>query len=359
MGIPNPEIDDFLDSDMGLDTLLETEAHASYERADSLSSTPELLDLTPHHGIDPRLKLISHSSRSSIHKCPKAYQLYRLNSIDTGVNELDTTQGVTFAYGTAVGVAMQSVLEDKTEAQILLDTFLAWDVDLLDDDPKRKKSIWEALFAAQQFLTLRQAGFLEEYELVYYKDKPAIELGFRIILPNGYSYRGFVDAVLRHIDTREVLVLEGKTSSIKPDSAQFKNSGQAIGYSVVLDILFPELSSYKVLYMVYYTKAKEYTEMPFTKTLLQRALWLQDLIIETETLELYNKYDSYPMHGENCFNFFRPCEYLGLCTLGLERLVKPLTVEGWEKLQLKESTAYDFTVDFNDLVEAQITKGEE
>jgi hypothetical protein len=303
--------------------------------------------------IDPRLKLLSHSSRTTIHKCPRKYQLYRLSSTDTGISDLG--QGVTFAYGSAVGVGVQSTLEGKTESQIFLDTLLAWDVDLLDRNDRQKKSFWEVMFSIQKFISMRESGYLDEYELVYYNGKPAVELSFQILLPNGFRYRGYVDAVLRHKTTGAIMVLECKTSSGQPNSAQYKNSGQALGYSVVLDILFPELSSYTVLYLVYYTKGREYKELPFEKSLLQKALWLQELLIECKKIELYEEFGAYPMHGESCFDFFKECEYLGLCTLSTGNLVKPLTSLVLEKVYKEE---YMFTVDFYDLVEAQIEKGE-
>lgn len=341
------EVDDFLGETLdsvtnssAIDTFLDEEVIAPSE-------------IVEVEGIDPRLKLLSHSSRTLLHKCPRKYQLYRLNSKDTG--EEDKGSAVTFAYGTAVGVGIQSVLEGKTETQTLLDVFLAWDTDLLAENNWQKKSIWRAVFAVQKFVSMCARGYLEDYDLVYYQGKPAVELSFRIHLPGGYKYRGYVDAVLKHTVTGEILVLELKTSSGKANSAQYKNSGQALGYSVILDKLFPELSSYAVLYLVYETKAMEYKELPFEKSLLQRALWLQELLIDTQHIELYEEYQTYPMHGESCYDFFKECEYLGLCTLSTERLIKPLTVD---KLDSMNSEEYMFDVGFLDLVESQLEKGE-
>ena len=212
------------------------------------------------------------------------------------------------------------------------------------------------MFSVQKFIYMRENGYLDEYELVYYEGKPAIELSFKIILPDGFAYRGYVDAVLRHKETGAVVVLECKTSSGQPASAQYKNSGQALGYSIVLDIIFPELSSYTVLYLVYYTKGREYTELHFEKSLLQRALWLQELLIDSKHIELYESFGTYPMHGEACNDFFKPCEYLGLCTLSTENLVKPLTQKILDKME-KDGEDYMFTVDFYALVEAQLAKG--
>lgn len=320
---------------------------------------PIVLVNLPEGTIDPRLKLLSHSSRTSLHTCPRKYQLYRLSSEEQATEaSKEMEQRVTFAYGKAVGMGVQSTLESKTEVQVYLDTFLEWDTDLLEENTRQKKSFWLALFAVQKFIVMREDGFLDDYELVSYKGKPAVELAFLINLPDGYKYRGFVDAVLQHKTTKEVLVLENKTSSGVAQSANFKNSGQALGYSVVLDILFPELSSYTVLYLVYETKSLEYKELPFTKSLLQRALWLQELLIDTQVISLYNSYDTFPMCGHSCFNFFRECEYLGLCTLHTENLTKPLTEAILERIE-EDNTRYEFTVDFYDLVESQIAKGDQ
>jgi len=360
--IPNqmPDVDALLDS-----IELETGSFSfDHPGSDSDPATlivpidPITLVNLPDDEIDPRLKLLSHSSRTLLHTCPRKYQLYRLSSQTAAADEIkETEQGVTFAYGTAVGVGVQSTLESKTEQQIYLDTFLSWDVDLLDETPRQKKSFWLAMFAVQKFISLRESGFLDEYELVYYKGKPAVELAFQILLPEDYRYRGFVDAVLKHRSTGEIMILECKTSSGTANSSTYKNSGQALGYSVVLDILFPEMSSYTVLYLVYETKSMSYKELPFTKSLLQRALWLQELLIDTQIITLYDSFDTYPMQGHSCFNFFRDCEYLGLCTLSTKNLTKPLTAELLSKVE-EDLERYDFTVDFYDLIEAQIAKGD-
>ena len=305
---------------------------------------------------DPRLKLLSHSSRTLLHTCPRKYQLYRLSAEQVRMaDEKEVAQGVTFAYGSAVGVGVASTLEGKTEQEVILDTFLEWDVDLLDANSRQKKSYWLAQFAVQKFIAMRTSGFLEDYELVYYNGKPATELSFQVILPDGYRYRGFVDAVLKHKATGEVMVLECKTSSSNAQPATYKNSGQAVGYSVVLDLMFPSLSSYTVLYLVYESKSYEYKQLPFQKSLLQRALWLQELLIDTQIISLYQSYETYPLHGESCYSFFRDCEYLSLCTLSTDNLTKPLTQGILDKIAI-EQDSYDFTVTFEELIASQVAK---
>lgn len=307
-------------------------------------------------GIDPRIKLLSHSSRGTLHKCPRKFQLYRLNSLEQeAADSLKSSyQQLTFDYGHAVGEGIQGILVGKSLDLVLLEIFLHWNVDIELRNPKQNKSFWEAILAVQQFAAIVANGYLNDYELVHWQGRPAVELSFRITLPNGFKYRGYIDAVLRHKVTGVIVVLEDKTTSYKEvNNAQYKNSGQAIGYSVVLDHIFPGLSSYTVLYLVYTTPSKQYIELPFEKSSLQRALWLTELLIECKKIELYEAFGAYPMHGESCYDFYTECEYLGLCTLNTERLIKPLRQSILDKI---EKEKYDFDLNFIDLIETQLEK---
>ena len=111
-----------------LDEILD---HAEAEIGESIP-----IQLLPDQ-IDPRLKLLSHSSRSTLHRCPRKYQLYRLNSTQIELDrEKEEIQGVTFAFGHAVGDGIASVLAGKSKDQVILDIFLGWkDADLLDELP--------------------------------------------------------------------------------------------------------------------------------------------------------------------------------------------------------------------------------
>jgi hypothetical protein len=232
--------------------------------------------------------------------------------------------------------------------------FTGWHVpDLFAVDEKSSKSFWYAVFAVKKFLALREQGFFQEYELVYVDGKPACELSFSIVFPDGFRLRGFVDAILRHKVTGKIVILECKTTNAANlNPAMYKNSAQAVGYSVVLDHMFPELSAYEVLYLVYQTKAKEFTPLPFTKTYLQRALWIRELLLDIEMIKMYDEAGVYPMHGESCYSFFHECAYFQTCTLSTDVLTKPCTEAEQDK------TDYQVVVGFEQLVDTQLSKME-
>lgn len=303
--------------------------------------------------MDIRLKQISYSSLLTLHSCPRKYQLYKLGATPDYLEAEDTPKSVTFAFGHAVGVGVQSTLQNKSKEEVLWDMFLAWDADLLAADDKRSKSFFEATIAIEQFISIRHS-LLGEYDLVVYEGKDAVELSFIIHCPDGYKYRGFVDAVLQHRTTGEVLVLEVKTTGSRSvDVAQYKNSAQAIGYSIVLDHIFPGLSSYKVQYLPYLTKTREFLSMPFNKSSSQRAEWIRDLLLDINIISAYDEADLYPMRGESCFNYYRQCEYFGSCTLSTKYNTKELTPE-IELAIVEDNKKYQVHVTIEELIAAQL-----
>jgi hypothetical protein len=299
---------------------------------------------------DIRLKQLSYSSTLTLHSCPRRYQLYKLQS--KGIDEGETT---TFAFGHALGLGIQLCFEGKSEQEIIWALYRQWALDLFDEHEKRQESFWLAVHAIQKFIGMRAAGFLSDYELVYYHGKPACELGFVIEFPDGFRYRGFVDAVLRHKSTGTIGVLEVKSTSLNDiDEAVYKNSAQAIGYSIVLDAIFPDLSSYDVLYLPYKKKVKEYELRQYAKSYLQRALWIQELLLDIDTIKMYANAEIWPMRGESCYSFYRQCEYFGMCTLSTNYLIKPLSKEVVDKLAAEE---YSVKLTLMDLLDSQLAKG--
>lgn len=307
------------------------------------------LDSIQEGRADYRIRQLSYSSILLLHSCPRKFQLYKYRTEKT--NPRDEESEITFAFGHVVGEAIQLVLSAEQKSAIVWKMFLGWHTDLMAENSKKSKSFWDAMIALERFMALREAGFLEEYELVYYQGKPACELSFCITLPDGFRLRGYVDAVLRHKITGEILVLECKTTGTRFSPAQYKNSSQAIGYSVVLDVLFPELSSYEVLYLVYQTTDQSYTPIPFTKSYSQRAQWIKELLLDVEMIKAYETHNHYPQHGESCFAFFKECEYLNTCTLSNEHILPAFNPD--KHIDLEE---YQINLSLLDLVQAQLSK---
>jgi hypothetical protein len=300
--------------------------------------------------IDYRLKQLSYSSELSLRNCPRKYQLYKLRA--SGTKE-GIVQTISNSFGHAVGLGTQLVFQDKyTLQEIIWQVFLAYPIDPLLEDEKAKKGFWSALVSISRLYNARKAGFLSDWVVLEWEGKPAIEFSFCINLPNGFRYRGYVDAVVKNKKTRKIGVLERKTTKNKvvaPES--FKNSGQALGYSIVLDHIFPDISSYEVLYLVYSSTTMEETEFEFSKSYVQRAEWIQTLLFECDMITKYDEAEMYPMHGESCYDFFRSCQYIQTCTLDISSLAKEYDPEIHE-----DTVEYQINISLQDLIQTQLRK---
>lgn len=340
-------LSDFLESDVlssRADNTLPSKTPLQFHSENYLSHQESESD------IDPRILNLSYSSLQTLHTCPRKFQLYKLRSSHkTGNTEKET---ITFAFGHCVGEAIQFSLAGMSKTEIVWRLFQTWDAPLFAEDEKANKSFWSYLIALERFINMREQGFLDGYELAHFNGKPAIELSFCVVFPDGFRLRGFVDAVLIHKDTGAVLVLEAKTTgSASFSPSQFKNSAQGIGYSIVLDVIAPGINSYEVLYLVYQTKTGEYTPIPFTKTYLQRALWIKELLLDIEMIKMYEAHAVYPMRGESCYSFFRDCQYINTCQLS----TKYLTNE-YDPAKDEDKTEYQINLTLMDLIDAQLSK---
>lgn len=307
--------------------------------------------------IDPRLQFLSYSGLLTLHSCPRKYQLEKMTEkiVDTTATE----ENITFTYGHAVGEGVQEFFSSATYEQAVWKMFTRWAVDLFAEQEKKGKSFWLAVAAIRKLYAMYE--LFEQYDVVYYTDvegkqKPAVELGFIIDCPDGFKFRGFVDVVLRDRDTGEIVVVEVKTTSSRNlNAAQYKNSAQALGYSVILDTVVPGYSSYKVIYLVYCTTEEEWEQMSFTKTLLQRARWIQQLMLDIEMIKLYATNDYFPQHGESCYNYYRECQFFGNCGLETKYITQPLTDDMLVRLA-EAQKQFSIKLTIQDLIHSQLNK---
>lgn len=302
------------------------------------------------------IKLLSHSSIETLHSCPRKFEIYRMNYAPKEKGTIDT------AFGHAVGVGVQELLISKsanetsqtetTNTSLLSEyqnaiwkMFLSWEVDIDETKPKSKKSFHSACLAVEKYQQQLLPLLTSEWELAYFEGKPAVELGFIIKLPNDYYYRGYVDAVLVNKKEKRFRVLELKTTGLNVvDVAQYKNSFQGVGYGVILDKLAASMdyaADYYVDYLVYKTVSQEFLTFPFLKTNYQRAKWLSQLLVETETIDLYLQKELFPTHGESCYNFYRQCQYFGIC----ERENSELQIKKVSNLPTDEEFASAWSID--------------
>ncbi len=299
--------------------------------------------------IDLRIYNLSYSSRTVLHRCPRKFQLQKIAKQDR-----EYGKSVTFEFGTVVGIGVQSHLQGKSFDAVVFDMFMAWELpDLYDEETSNKKSFFTAVFAVQSFISLA-SGILGEYELAYFKGKPAVELSFRISMMDKFKYRGYVDVVMKHKTTGKFIVLEVKTTGAKyVDEATYKNSSQALGYSIVLDTIAPHSSEYEVWYLVYLSSVQRWELLPFRKHYSDRAFWIKELVMDVERIQYYESQGRYPSYGESCNDFFKRCEFYDTCQMSTALLSLPYDAE-----TMQDTTEYLLELSLLDLINAQLNRQE-
>lgn len=336
---------------------------------DSASSLDSLLDADAKGVLSPEQKkklsykammagayALSYSTLGTLHSCPRKFELDKLTAKEEAEGHEDNLD---FLFGHCVAMGIQCILAGEELELAKFHAMLAWNGDILQEATqakKKNKTFPFAMYAIDQFWLLKDA-FFDGWEVAMFNGKQAIELSFSITHINGYTYYGHVDVVLFNRELNMYRVLELKTTSFtNVHESIYKNSNQALGYSVVLDKIAEAAgtgaaNSFDVFYLVYKAGAREFEPMPFPKSRSQRAIWLQDLVLDTEVIELYKKVGTFPMRGESCFNFFRPCEYFELCGLGNEAFHHPhldsIKIEG-------ELIPQEFQFSLPELIENQM-----
>ena len=287
--------------------------------------------------MDSRLKLLSNSSICLVHSCPRKYQLTKTYPEATRDSTVDTE------FGKMFGAGIQALLNGDDLMTAVINALPMWTIEL--DEFKSNKSPWTCIAALEQFSMTKHLGDLADYEVAIFNGKPALELSFCITLPNGFYYRGYVDCILRHKITGKYLVIDIKTTGMNNTSdAKFQNSPQCLGYSIIMDKIDPSMSSYEVMYYEYMTYTSKFVPHSFVLNNLMRAQWLRNLIIDLAIMELYAEYDDWPMHGESCASYGRPCQFIDVCTMSINNLVPDYTSEKY----LNDARTYDTKKDLNE-----------
>lgn len=262
---------------------------------------------------------------------------------------------VTFAFGHAVGAGVQSLLCGDSLEQAIWEAFLAWDVDLYDEETKARKSFAWAVNALEKFVPYAR-NILKDWEIAYFDGKPAKELSFQVLLPHGFRYRAHIDVVLRNKTSGQLLVVELKTTKARSIlEATYGNSSQALSYSVVLDRIAEGNTSYAVWYLVYQTELESYEPLAFTKSALDKAKWIQGVLTDVEQIKSYEDAKFYPQYDHSCVEFFRPCQYYGECGMSDRALLaSPSALE--ERVEKELKTPYTFTFTLEEIIQQQLAQ---
>lgn len=286
---------------------------------------------------------LSHSSLNLLNSCERKFQLIKLLN-----NDLSRDESADLSFGTAFGIGCAHYLVHQNQEQAIFETWKAY-YPVLEDDVK---SQWTCIGALQSSFNYLDS-LLEEYEVVQFQNKPAVELSFRLNIDPQFYFVGFIDIVLRHRLTGQYVVVDVKTTKLKLHdlSAKYANSDQGLGYSIALDqIVGEELASFGVMYLVLQiigpgnVNIKPYL---FEKTLSDRLNWFFTLGLDVEKIKQMQELNIFPIRGDKCLAYNRLCPFFGTCTLHSQD--QPAAPE-------EDTTPYQFTYQIQDLIQDHIRR---
>lgn len=262
---------------------------------------------------------LSHSALESFLTCERMFQLDRL--LEGAPDKMDYPATV---FGKSFGAGVASYLLHQDPDKALFEAYLAYSP-VLEDDKRTEEIAINLLLVAFPKLD----DLLMDWEVAIFNDKPAVELSFRLNIAETdthiFYFVGYVDVVLKNRWTGRYAILENKTTGMNLIDLDplYKNSGQALGYSIVLDkITGKENSEYDVLYLVGQLNTKSSGGFAptihvktFPKTLQDRLNWFIGLSMDTDRLKQMLELNVFPIRGSACLQYMRPCKHFGVCTM--------------------------------------------
>lgn len=311
--------------------------------------------MTYSNTIHPNLKLLSHSAENLLTSCPRLYELDRLSvKADYGVN-------VDMNFGTVVGIGVQEYFVSGDKNKSIMAMFLAWPEDIFafsDRAVKSKKTFFWAIHALNRFMPVRD-GPLREYDVLQIDDAPSVELGFRILFPDDFSYRGKLDILVQSRVTGKLAVVECKTtkySIINPEV--YRNSSQASAYIIVADSVaarleIPAQEALAIYYTVYSSSSLDWEILHFNKSRVELTNWIRTELYNMAHITEFAAKNFFPKNGNSCFAYSRPCGWFELCDLSNNNIIGDIANIP-EKIDKEED--YPFIFSINDIIRDQLEK---
>ena len=288
---------------------------------------------------------LSDSALKTLHVCERKFQLERIL-----VGEKEKEHWPSTVLGTAWGIGVADYFAYQNQDKALFALWLAY-YPRLEDDVRTQEVAANMLIASFPIID----NILQDWEVVSFQGKKALELSFRLNLDSSYYFVGYVDLVLQNKWNKKIAVTDVKTTAMNllDLSPMYMNSPQGIGYSIVLDQIVGEsLSEYDVFYFVGQMNSKNpynptIKHYQFSKTLQDRLNWFIALGMDVNHLEEMASLSIYPQRGSNCMQYNKACKHFGVC--GLQTLDRIADVE-------EDKNEYQFVFNLEDIIDDHVKR---
>lgn len=290
---------------------------------------------------------LSHSSLELLNQCEQKFEIERFF-----VGSKAEEDNPDFIFGKAYGAGFQEYILTQDMDKAIWKVFLMF-TPWVEKESKQFWKIIHGLVRNQDKID----KFLQEYELVYFKGAPALELGIKVLIDDIFYYVGFIDLVVKNKLTGKYAVLECKsTASYLTDiEPMYRHSGQGIGYSIGLDSIVGEaLTDYDIIYPVLQYPSRLGSEptmhfLRFEKNLLDRLQWFMTLQIDVDRIKTMFLLNHFPKRVSSCISYNKVCPHYGSCHL--------LSIRQYRKEEPDpHEEKYSFTFSLDSIIEGHLDR---
>lgn len=288
---------------------------------------------------------LSDSTLKTLHTCERKFQLERILIGEKAKDHWPST-----VLGTAWGIGVADYFTYQDQDKALFALWLAY-YPKLEDEVRTQEIAANMLIASFPLID----NILQDWEVVSFQGRKAVELSFRLNLDSSYYFVGYADIILKNKWTGKIAVTDVKTTAMNllDLSPLYMNSPQGIGYSIVLDKIVGEnLSEYDVFYFVGQMNSRSpfnptIRHYQFAKTLQDRLNWFISLAMDVNHLEEMAEMNVYPQRGNNCLQYNKPCKHFGVC--GLQTLDR-------EEEPEEDKNEYQFVFDLETIIDEHVAR---
>lgn len=288
-------------------------------------------------------KTISHSGRQMWGTCPRKFQLSKTKTY----YQRERQSSKALSFGKAFGTGLQSLLAGDSLDTALIKSALDHDKTFAFEKEavQSGESLAHVHEAIMAFYHGQLSDLRNDWEVLDIEGLYGVELGFLIRYSNGTLERGFIDVVLQNKHTKEVVVLEVKTSgslSVGTD-ADWMNSAQGTMYVIVVQYLLSMHNIHvnsRVLYIEYNKKHKQYTIFPFDKPPREQLEFLVSCHYDVEARSMLFGTETKLLKTGKCVSYKRQCEFFGVCDISV-----PLD---YAKIEMKAEEGFHF-IEYEDI----------
>lgn len=257
---------------------------------------------------------LSYSTLELLHTCPRKFELEKL-----AAPEGEEGESLDLLAGSALHAGIQAAFQDVPIERCIWEAYKCWVIErgVSYYEESAKKSLCKVSMHIQKFQAIRNEVF-GDWRLAELNERPAVEIGFKIHLPKGDTYRGWIDLVLQHKETDEYAALELKTTGMKDvNPAVYENSFQGMSYACIVDKITGKRNPRQIFYVFEFDKGASLEQriFEFWRSQTDKQSWLPSLALDALAIRTYNKVNHFPMRGSSCFQYWRPCHHMRLCNL--------------------------------------------